>query len=85
MNKQEFVQCTLFIKKQAMELPQGKKRNMYVILIGCSSNVDRINNRNIKFVEFDTSINWASNHLAGSWFAIVFTKHVIHPFKYPLL
>lgn len=32
MNKEEFVQCAQFIKKQALKQPNGPKRTMYVNL-----------------------------------------------------
>jgi len=36
--------------------------------------MDRINSRNIKYVEFDTSTNWGSNLPSGNWLAIILTK-----------
>lgn len=34
MKKDEFIKCALYFKKQAMSLPLGNKRTMYVNLYG---------------------------------------------------
>ena len=42
--------------------------------ICASYKMDRINNRNVKFVEFDTTTNWAVNLPTDNWLAIILTK-----------
>ena len=34
MNEKEFAECEKFIRKQALNLPVGRKREMYVQLVG---------------------------------------------------
>ena len=36
--------------------------------------MNRINDRNVRFVEFDTSTNWVSNLPTDNWLTIILTK-----------